>query len=1067
MEITELTLQNVKSYGRDETQMTFLPGVNFIWGENGSGKTTILEAIGYALFGALDYTKEQFRREGESEGEIVLSFLGRDGRPYQLVRKVGSGSSYIFDPAIRRRLTRRQEDMEHWLTDEMGVELGDHAKALFRNAIGVPQGSMTGIFLETAQPRKAVFDELLKVTEYRAAYDELAKSDRHLKESLSAQHERAAGLKGGLERLPAVRNQVSDLEARTASARGELVDARTNREALRTIVTALDASKVRVETLARVLTAAEHALETTQAQMNGVKDALLQADQAALVVAESTAGHLAYRSAFSRRDELGRKLTERDRERTKLSGIEKFVTEVKTSLSGIEADLDRVVQAEARLIDLAPFVKRQTQLEADVTAAQQQVLDRQHALDEAAKAHSRAAQLATDLTGVQAKLRERADYEERLAGLTQQRDDLTSQIVDLDEELGPLQGLRPAKDAAWRQAERTVQELDNAEKRVAEEGAALTHQQAQLVEIEAKFTKRIEIEQQLADVGAELLQQQTTQTAAQAETRQCDQSLRQLDERLAVLRSADAAECPVCKSKLDEDHARHLEREFEQERQALLERRNAAHEAETSAKREAGHLTREQGTLQKSLAALPTPAQVEETREKITEQQRKVDAWRKQIEVLAGARERAAEAKQILDHLDARIAELGYQRGALEQARDRVDSERDQVNRHVATLPLPSRAEELASQIDQASHEGNEWTQRANALSEAPAALAQAQKSLYELDDPRTQQAKQQAIAEQRGELEKKQDQAHRRLAVLLEQHSVQQAAVEPFGTLDADLARVAAEMEQHAADDRRYTANEQLASTCDARQRALDELQALAEKQETERVRAAERHLEVVRCYDAADHQRVQAKVEEIAKTIIQLDTKLAEWEQQSVALQAEIGRLLEQQRSLEAAQGEVKRLERLAEVFKFVRQSIKDAGPQVVCRRVEVISYQANHIFQDILEDPALTISWDDTYAINARCQSEQRAFKQLSGGEQMAAAIAVRLALLMQMSDLRILFLDEPTANLDDKRRDQLADRITQMEGLQQIFVITHDDAFQRDTHHVIHVVKDHGLSRIEGR
>ena len=38
-------------------------------------------------------------------------------------------------------------------------------------------------------------------------------------------------------------------------------------------------------------------------------------------------------------------------------------------------------------------------------------------------------------------------------------------------------------------------------------------------------------------------------------------------------------------------------------------------------------------------------------------------------------------------------------------------------------------------------------------------------------------------------------------------------------------------------------------------------------------------------------------------------------------------------------------------------------------------------------------------------------------------MAAAVAVRLALLMQMSDLRILFLDEPTANLDDKRRDQV--------------------------------------------
>ena len=1067
MEITELALQNVKSYGRDETRVAFLPGVNLIWGENGSGKTTILEAIGFALFGALDYTKDQFRREGESEGEIVLSFLGRDGRPYQLVRKVGSGSSYIFDPTIGKRLTRRQEDTEHWLSDEMGVELGDYAKALFGNAIGVPQGSMTGIFLETAQPRKAVFDELLRVTEYRTAYDELAKSDRHLKETLGAQRERAAGLKGGLERLPAVQDQMSDLETRTANARGELGIAKADQETLKTKAAALDASKAMVEKLASALTLARHALETTQAQMNGARDALLQADQAALIVAESTAGHLAYRSALSRRDELSRRLPERDHERTKLSGIDKFLAEVNTSLSGIDADLDRVTQAEARLIELAPLVERQTQLEADVAATQRQVLDRQRALDEAAQAHRRAMQLAADLANVQAKLRERAECEERLTGLTQQRDDLISQIATTEEEIRPLHDLRPTKDAVWRQAEREAQELGSAEKRVAEETTVLDRRQAHLAEVEPALTERLDIERQLADIGTELLEQQAKQAAAKTEVEQHGQSLHLLEERLSVLCGADTAECPVCKSRLDEDRARHLESEFAQQHLELSERRAAAHEKEMSAKLEVGCLTRQQGTLQKSLTARATPAQVDEARQSVAEQQRKIETWRKQTAALAGARERAAETKRILDQHDARIAGLATQRSALEQARDRLDSERDRANRNIATLPLPSRAEELASQIDQENHEENERTQRANALSDASEALSRGHRSLNELGDPRTQQVKQQAIAERRDELERKKGQAHLHLADLLEQQNAQRTALEPFATLDADLAQVTAEMEQHAADDRRYTASEQLASTRDVRQRTLDGLQALAEKQETERVKASERHLEAVRCYDAANHQRVQAEVEEITKTIIQLDTKLAEWGQQLVALQAEIGRLLEQQRGLEEAQGEVKRLERLAEVFKFVRQSIKDAGPQVVHRRVEVISYQANHIFQDILEDPALTISWDDTYAINARCKGEQRAFKQLSGGEQMAAAIAVRLALLMQMSDVRILFLDEPTANLDDKRRDKLADRITQMEGLQQIFVITHDDAFQRDTHHVIHVVKDHGLSRIEGR
>jgi exonuclease SbcC len=79
-------------------------------------------------------------------------------------------------------------------------------------------------------------------------------------------------------------------------------------------------------------------------------------------------------------------------------------------------------------------------------------------------------------------------------------------------------------------------------------------------------------------------------------------------------------------------------------------------------------------------------------------------------------------------------------------------------------------------------------------------------------------------------------------------------------------------------------------------------------------------------------------------------------------------------------------------------------------------------------------------------------------------MAASIAVRLALLLHMSDsnIRWLFLDEPTANMDDKRRDKLADRITRLDQLDQIFVITHDDAFDRDTHHLIQISKLNGVS-----
>jgi exonuclease SbcC len=63
-------------------------------------------------------------------------------------------------------------------------------------------------------------------------------------------------------------------------------------------------------------------------------------------------------------------------------------------------------------------------------------------------------------------------------------------------------------------------------------------------------------------------------------------------------------------------------------------------------------------------------------------------------------------------------------------------------------------------------------------------------------------------------------------------------------------------------------------------------------------------------------------------------------------------------------------------------------------------------------------------------------------------MAAALSVRLALLKQLSDIRLAFFDEPTTNMDAARRERLAEQIshiTERQTFDQLFVISHDDTF----------------------
>jgi exonuclease SbcC len=89
----------------------------------------------------------------------------------------------------------------------------------------------------------------------------------------------------------------------------------------------------------------------------------------------------------------------------------------------------------------------------------------------------------------------------------------------------------------------------------------------------------------------------------------------------------------------------------------------------------------------------------------------------------------------------------------------------------------------------------------------------------------------------------------------------------------------------------------------------------------------------------------------------------------------------------------------------------------------------------------------------------------FAQMSGGEQMCAALSIRLALLRILSNVEIVFFDEPTQNMDESRRRNFASQLSRIEGFRQIFVISHDDTFEEMVENAIKVRKVNGVSVVE--
>src|SRR5205085_4472160 len=218
MHVTRVELENIKSYGEGERRgdFRFERGTTAIVGPNGAGKTTILEAVAWTLFDVLDYSKEDFLRRGAKQGIVRVTFQSDlDERLYTIYRNTGTGY-YVNDPELKMRLQQGKADVRKWLDQHLGVEPGTDLRALFRSAIGVPQGLFTTDFLRSPAERKAAFDRLLKVEEYRESAD-------RLRDTVNLINERAAEARGRITGAEAqlARYDATVAEHKTARERAE------------------------------------------------------------------------------------------------------------------------------------------------------------------------------------------------------------------------------------------------------------------------------------------------------------------------------------------------------------------------------------------------------------------------------------------------------------------------------------------------------------------------------------------------------------------------------------------------------------------------------------------------------------------------------------------------------------------------------------------------------------------------------------------------------------------------------------------------------------------------------
>ncbi|WP_130890279.1 AAA family ATPase [Fusobacterium ulcerans] len=165
MKINRIHLENYRIH--DKLDVEFDSGINLLLGENGKGKSSILEAIGYALFDSelRGGNQREAIKYGKKSAKIEIEFTGIDGEDYIVTRKVpGSTSIYKKDNPEFQLIGK-----EDRIRELCGIK-GD-LKGIYDNVIVAKQNEFISSFKEKDNEREKIFNKVFNTDIYKKIYE--------------------------------------------------------------------------------------------------------------------------------------------------------------------------------------------------------------------------------------------------------------------------------------------------------------------------------------------------------------------------------------------------------------------------------------------------------------------------------------------------------------------------------------------------------------------------------------------------------------------------------------------------------------------------------------------------------------------------------------------------------------------------------------------------------------------------------------------------------------------------------------------------------------------------------
>jgi len=251
MKINEVRLKNFRSHS--DTTVNFDDGINLLLGHNGSGKSSVLEGLSFAL---LDIPLREGARvsktcikKGQGKAVVEVDFTGNDGNQYTVCREVKESGNPMNSLAEKGKPPFSENRPEILNKVKEILEIEENGREIFENIIIAKQNAIIDQFLKTPADRKKFFNQILNTE----IYDKIATT--FCKEYINRIRKENTQLDGNIEIL---KNEILPLE-----------DKRTEKTEIQEM---LSISVSRLEKSIEALNITEKEIETVEKLKNEIEN---------------------------------------------------------------------------------------------------------------------------------------------------------------------------------------------------------------------------------------------------------------------------------------------------------------------------------------------------------------------------------------------------------------------------------------------------------------------------------------------------------------------------------------------------------------------------------------------------------------------------------------------------------------------------------------------------------------------------------------------------------------------------------------------------------------------------